>query len=468
MTFIRLEVAQAQNISVELGSNEIGSNESYTITLKVNNGRLRQYGDFPDISGFEKAGTSTSSSTNIVQGKVIVSQSVTQSYLSSKQGTFVLPPFTMSVNGETVISKGATIQVVSPRYRSVQRPNYTSPLDELFGQDKQSEEFVNVPEKAFLSLTNSKDTVYVGEGFTITLALYISDQNQADLQFYKLSEQLAEIQKQLTPSNVWEENFAIENINRQPVEINGEGYRQYKFYQATFYPNSSEVIEFPSIALKMIKYKKARNPSFFGRRRKQDFITFKTKPILIVVKELPNHPLQASVAVGNYQLKETITRNQLKTGHSFTYIFAIQGEGNINYIAPPKLRKTNNFDFYDPMVEQTINRSNNRVTGQKVFSYHAIPNEPGTFNLKKYLSWIFFNPRNKQYDTLFANTVLQVKGESLKNRNISTRDVGSFYNKITSIDNTLKSRSNDGWLQLAANILIVGMLILTIIVVFKK
>ncbi|MEM9675561.1 MAG: BatD family protein, partial [Bacteroidota bacterium] len=166
--------AQAQNVSIELGADEIGANEPYTITLKLQNERLGQYGGFPNIPGFEKAGVSTSSSTNIVNGQISSSQSITQSYLPSEQGTFRLSPFTMSVNGKEVSSPGATITVGPPRQRSVQRPNFSDPLDELFGRDNQPEEFVDVKERAFLSLTSSKDDVYVGEGFTITLALYVS------------------------------------------------------------------------------------------------------------------------------------------------------------------------------------------------------------------------------------------------------------------------------------------------------
>ena len=469
-TFMQVSTAQAQNISIELGSSEIGSNESYTITLKVQNGRIRQYGDFPDITSFKKAGTSTSSSTQIIQGKITTSQQVTQSYLPNNRGTFVLPPFTMSINSEIVRSEGTTIQVVPPRHRSVQQPYYSnsSPLDELLDQGSQSEEFLNIPEKAFLSLTTSQDTVYVGEGFTITLALYVSDQNQADLHFYQLNEQLADIRKRITPPNVWEENFAIENINRQPVTINGEGHQQYKFYQATFYPNNNESIEFPGESLKMIKYQQVINPSLFGRRRKEDFITFTTKPVTVIVKKLPDHPQRASTAVGDYRLKEALTDNQLTTGNSFIYTFTIQGEGNINFIDFPQLRKTNHFDFYDPTVEQTINQTNKRVIGQKAFSYYAIPNEPGNFDLKKYLSWIFFNPRSEQYDTLFASTTLQVKGESLANKKISSQDVGPFYNKITNADNTLRRQSIDRWLQITANIIIIGMFVLTVIVIFRK
>lgn len=463
-----LSVTQAQNVSVELGPNEIGSNEQFTITLKVANERLRRYGDFPDIDGFEKAGTSTSSSTNIVNGQVSSSQSVTQSYLPTREGTFQLPQFSLSVNDTEVSSPGTTITVGPPKQQNAQNPFFSDPFDGLFGRGEQPQEFLDVKEDAFLALSTTQDTVYLGEGFTTTLAFYVSEKNQAPLQFYDIGKQLTDVLKKIRPSSVWEENFNIDNINGQSVTIRGENYTQYRIYQATYYPNNTEPIRFPSVPLTMIKYKVAKNPSFFGRRRQEDFKTFNTKPHTVVVKELPPHPLQASVAVGNYQLEESVTDQQLTTGNSFNYTFKVVGEGNINYIEKPTIRPTGAFDFYDPSVEQNINRRNNRVTGHKAFSYYAVPNEPGTYNLRDYFDWVFFNTTTEQYDTLKSEISLQVEGKSRKNEHISSQDVGSFYNKIAGMDNTLASRSNDGWLQLAANILIIGMLVLTAVVVFKK
>ncbi|MGD1894025.1 MAG: BatD family protein, partial [Cyclobacteriaceae bacterium] len=337
-----------------------------------------------------------------------------------------------------------------------------------FGRRSQPQEFVDVKAEAFLALTTSQDTVYLGEGFTTTLAFYLSDKNQAPLQFYDIGKQLTDILKEIRPSSVWEENFNIENINGQPVTINGESYTQYKIYQATYYPNNTEPIRFPSVPLTMIKYKVAKNPSFFGRRRQEDFKTFRTDPHTVHVRELPPHPQNQAVAVGNYRLDESISEQALNTGNSFNYTFKIVGEGNINYIEKPTVRTTDDFDFYDPSVEQNINRRNNYVTGSKAFSYYAVPNEPGEYDLGNYFNWIFFNPSTRQYDTLRSDITVKVEGKSRKNEYISSQDVGAFYNKIASVDNTLQSRGNDGWLQLAANILIIGMLVITAVVVFKK
>ena len=125
-----------------------------------------------------------------------------------------------------------------------------------------------------------------------------SASNRAPLQFYELGKQLSGILKDVRPGNCWEENFNIENINDETVIINNKRYSQYKLYQGTFYPLNTEAIKFPSVGLKMIKYKVAKNPSFFGQNRKEDFKTFNSKPRTVRVRELPLHPLKDVVAVG--------------------------------------------------------------------------------------------------------------------------------------------------------------------------
>ena len=458
-----------QQASVELGRNQIGSNEQFTITLKIQNERLRQYGEFPQIPGFRQAGTSSSSSTNVVNGQISSSQSVTQTYLPNQEGTFQLAPFTLTVNEQTVNSPGTTITVGAPRQQNAQRGNpFGDPFDDLFGQ-REPQEFVEVKDNAFLSLTTNEDEVYLGEGFTTTLAFYLAEDDQAMFQFPSdLGAQLTEILKKIKPSNAWEENFNIEQINGAPVTINGRRYKQYKIYQATFYPLNLEPIGFPSVPLTMIKYRVAKNPSFFGRRRQADNKTFTTQPKTVRVKELPPHPLKDAVAVGNYQLDESVSTQKVNTGSSFNYNFKVVGEGNVSAVDKPTVKPSEHFEVYPPSVEQNIVRRNGQVRGSKAFSYYIVPNEPGTYRLGDLFSWVYFNPTTAQYDTLTSDITLQVEGKSRKNEMISEQDVGSFYDKISRVDNTLTPRRGDNWEQLLANGLILSMLVLTAVVVFRR
>ena len=460
----------AQKIQIDLGPDEIGENQAWTITITVSNDRLKNYDNFPDIEGFRKRGTSTQSQTSIVNGQISSSQSVVMSYIPTRQGVFTLPPFKMKVNDEIISSPGKKI-AVGPPIQTQQRDPFRSlfdrdPASDFFGRGET--EFVDVKEDALLALTTNKNEVFVGEGFTTTLSFLVADNNRAPMQFHDLGKQLSDILKKLRPSTCWEENFNIENIEGESIEISGKNYTQYKISHATFYPLNTQPITFPSVGLEMIKFKVAKNPSFFGQNRQEDYKTFYSTPKKVTVKELPPHPLKESVAVGNYKLDERLQSMNLKTGQSASFDFSIYGEGNISAIEKPQIKKDNNFDFYEPNMKQSIKRENGRVAGTKSFSYYIIPKEPGDYDLGDYFQWIYFNPTIKKYDTLRSQYVVSVSGESQQNQGIESKDTGSFYDRINIVDNTLQSSIDGNWMKIGANLFILLMLGASVFLVFKK
>lgn len=460
---------EAQQLKVELGNGDIAINEPFTITFTVENATLKDYSGFPDIKGFVKRGTSSSSSTNFINGQRSFSQSITQNYVATAEGEYELKPFSIKVNGQLVKINGKKIKVgPAKQRRRGYDPFGNDPFQDVFGRRNAPQEFVDVEADAFVALSTDKSSVYLGEGFTVTIAFYVSSKNRAELSFHELGTQLPEIVKKIKPTNCWEENFEIGNISGEAVEINGQRYSQFKIYQATYYPLNTEKIEFPSIDLEMIKYKVAKNPSFFGRNRQENIETFSSKPKTVVIKELPTHPLKESVSVGNYKLQEKISSSNLQTGESFNYSFNVTGEGNISAIHEPSFPSDENFDFYPPNVRQDINKGNGKVRGVKSFSFYGIPNEPGSYNMKDYFSWIYFNTAKEQYDTLKSEVVLVVTGESKKNESISSTDMGSFYDSIELKDNTLFVLNNQSMFKTIANIAIFLMLAITAFVVFKK
>jgi hypothetical protein len=466
--FLTLSAVYAQDIRVSLGPDEIGENQGWTITVSVQNDRLKSYDNFPDIDGFRKRGTSSQSTTNIVNGSMSSSQSIIMTYLPTKQGTFTIPSFSMKVNDKTINVSGKKVKVGPPVQQRDPFKSFfeRSPADEFFG--KGETEFVDVKDDAFLAITTSKNEVYVGEGFNATLSFFVSENNQAYLQFHDLTRQLSDILKKIKPNDCWEENFNIENIEGEQVVINGKHLTQYKIYQATFYPLNAEPIIFPSVGLEMIKYKVAKNPSFFGQNRKEDFKTFHSNVKKIIVKELPPHPLRDLVTVGDYRLTESMPSTDLETGKSAAYTFSIYGEGNISAIQKPIVTTNDLFEFYDPNVRQDINRDHGRVTGTKSFNYFMIPKEPGQYKLGDYFQWVFFNPAKAKYDTLKSNLTVYVSGESRKNESIESNDLGSFYDKIETSDNALRAVADTGWQNILFNIFIVVVLGASAYFVFKK
>jgi BatD DUF11 like domain len=463
-------IGRAQdNIKIILGPDEIGENQAWTIHVSVSNDQLKGAVNFPDIEGFRKRGTSSQSQTSIINGQMTTSQGVIMTYTPVKQGTFILLPFKMVVNGHTISVSGKKIKVGPPaqaQSRDPFRDLFRDPFADPYRNT--TPEYVDLKDDAFLALTTGKDEVYVGEGFNATLAFYIAESNKAPLQWHDLGPQISEILKKLRPAACWEENFNIENIEGEAVQIANKGYVRFPLYQANFYPLNADPVVFPSVGLEMIKFKVAKNPSFFGQNRQEDFKTYVSKIKTVKVKELPPHPLRDMVAVGDYRLEEKISSTAGETGKSLGFDFIVTGEGNISAIEKPLIEKNPAFDFFDPNVRQNISRDNGRVIGSKAFNYFIIPQEPGEYPLKDYVQWVFFNPKLKKYDTLKSQVALVISGESKKNESIVSSDGGSFYDRIATADNTLQSTAINQWMKLCLNIFLVLMLGVSAWLLFRK
>jgi hypothetical protein len=120
---IALAAVGQDNVQITLGPDEIGENQAWTITVTVNNDRLKNYDNFPDIEGFRKRGTSTQSQTSIVNGQVSSTQSIIMTYLPTGQGTVNIQSFKMKVNDQIFSVTGKRVKV-GAAVQSQQRDPY--------------------------------------------------------------------------------------------------------------------------------------------------------------------------------------------------------------------------------------------------------------------------------------------------------------------------------------------------------
>jgi hypothetical protein len=273
---------------------------------------------------------------------------------------------------------------------------------------------------------------------------------------------------ELKPANCWEENFNITSIQPEKVEFNGKRWTKFKVYEANFYPFNVGEVDFPSVAWEMIKYKVAKNPSFFGSNRLQDFKTFYSQPKAVKVKPLPPHPLRNEVSVGNYQLRENFTEKDVATGEGFTYNFAITGEGNISSIRPPKKKNFQKLNSFDPNEKQQVNKGRGRITGMKEFGYFITLNEEERVAMDDHFEWIYFNPSLEKYDTLRPKAVINVTGESKVNMAISSSRLGGLYDLIEVEDNKLLNQRYKYYFSAFINLLLVGAVVLLGYLIVKR
>lgn len=428
-------LAQGQKIRIVPGPSSIAANEFYTITLTVQDQELKDYSAFPRIPGFSKGGISTSSSMSSFNGRVTNETSVTQNYVPTAQGAFTLSPFTMKVNGQTVRCPGAGIRVGPPRQGQSADPFGSNPFaydpfEDFFPKTRASGKA-----DAFFSVVPDKKEIWAGEGVNLTISFFVSEDNAADMTFYQAGEQLDGFLKKIKPRNAWEENFGLDEIESTKVKIGKKNYTEYRLYQGTLFPLTAQDIQVPALGLKMSVLK---GQGFaFGARPEEELRTFESKPFVIRVKELPDHPLKGKVGIGRFTLAEKLGKPRVRINEGVPYELSVTGEGNISTIPDPLSPGSSMIDLYPPNTRQTIQRAGGRVTGSKTFSYLLVPKESGKVELRRVLNWVYFNTATGRYDTLSPQASFWVMKGKESGAGSSARKQDSFYDLIDKADSRL-------------------------------
>jgi hypothetical protein len=441
--------------TIEFGSKNLSLDQPLLISVVLRDAESRPAVIFPEIKDLEKRSKSATSSISTVDGKKVVIQTITQEYYAAKPGNYLIPEFTMTINGvrlrseETiaVFSQGAVAETNT-------EPTSNAALDQDLGDNAQD---------IFLSVQTDKKGVYIREGFALRISLYIAENAPVEMEFYRFNEQLQSILKKLRPVNCWEENVGIEEIIKRRVTIRKRRYTEYNMYQARLFPITSEDIVFPSITLNMLV---TDNIGAVNVDRKV-VRAFMSRPTRISVKQLPDHPLRDQVAVGQYSLRENLSSKLVYPGESIRYMFKVEGIGNIAAIPAPVTQASSSFDIYPPEVSQVIKRSYQSVIGEKTFDYFVVPRKDGTFALGRYFQWVYFNSAKEKYDTLRSSRTLEVKGEDYRLANLSLSGSAGLYDNLENLDSSNESINYKQLLKDATNAIVV-ILLITMIWVFRK
>jgi hypothetical protein len=457
---------QNSDVSLIIGEKNITLEDPFIVTVIVKFVGDAQTPDctFPDLPNFTKRAITKQTGRSMLSGQLIVTCTITQNYAAKKEGNFKVPNFKVTVNGTDLKSESFTVKVGKVLNPEKKIPsNEDTPLfkdnpdkkedftDFIEGNNNPEFTNLNIKEDAFLSLSSSKSRPYVGEGFTITLAFYVADNNTAEIQFDQNGVQIAAITKKIKPENCWEESFGITETQQVQVVIKGKKYMQYKFYEATFYPLNNRPIVFPSVSFRLLKFTPEKNG-----QKKSSYISFSTRAFSVVAKELPAHPLKNQVSVGQFSWRESLDKYKVSTGKSVSYRLQITGDGyNIKL---PQIKNDSIFDFFPPKIVGGTDPQNDKIVTTKSLTFQIIPKRAGNFVLDKYFQWIYFNTNTEKYDTLKSTIALGVSGQTIETADTPTDGI-SIYDGLENVDSSIEENNFAKILKDQANIFIVIMLV---------
>jgi flagellar biogenesis protein FliO len=458
---------QNNDVSLIIGEKNITLEDPFIVTVIVKFVGDAQTPDctFPDLPNFTKRAITKQTGRSMLSGQLIVTCTITQNYAAKKEGNLKVSNFKVTVNGSDLKSESFVVKVgktVSPEKKLPNNeetplfkdnPDKKEDFTDFIEGNNTNPEFINLntKEDAFLSLSSSKSNPYVGEGFTITFALYVAENNAAELGFETNNgAQIAAIIKKIKPENCWEESFGLVEIQQNPVGIKGKKYMQYKIYEATFYALNNRPIIFPTVDFRLQKFVTEKNG-----QKKSSFVTFSTRPFRIVARELPAHPLKNEVSVGQFSWKESLDKYKVSTGKSVSYRLQVSGDGyNIKL---PQIKNDSIFDFFPPKIVGNVNPQSDKIITTKSLTFQIIPKRAGNFALEKYFQWIYFNTNTEKYDTLKSKVILGVSGQTIQTADTPTEG-RTVYDGLENEDSSIEQNNFTKILKDEANILIVIML----------
>lgn len=399
----------AQDISFTAsGPSVIGVGEQFRVVFKINTDDISKFTP-PSISGFDiLAGPSTSrmSSFNMVNGKTTNTSSTSFTYVlaANKEGTFTISGAKVRTNNKTYASNSITIKVQKNPTQSQRAQTQRG-----YSQNQNNQASVTVlDDKAlFIRASANKSKAVIGEEIIITYKLYTLVN-------------ISEYQVNRMPIN---KGFWIEEIDmsQDPTisteTIEGRQYQVATLRKVIAYPQESGKLTIAPLDIDVVAHIASRSQrrvstgdpffdSFFQSMGKTGYEkvkkSIKSNVINVNVSELPKSNIDFSGAVGNFQISATANPLQCKTNEAITLRYTISGSGNLSLIDKINLKIPEDFESFDPAINDQINKTPNGLNGKRTFEYILIPRVQGEFKIPK-VSFTYYDLNTKTYKTISTN-----------------------------------------------------------------
>ena len=385
--------------------------DQFRLVYSINTHKVRDFRapSIKDLEVLDGPYRSESSSTQIMNGKVTSSKSIrfTYSLMANKEGTFKIPGATIVAEGKTMTSNSVTIKVLPADDASTEASRGQVAGGSVSNKD------------LFITATASKTTVHEQEAILLTYKVYTLVNLRAlrgdmpDLKGFHTQE--VELDRQKV--------FNLEHYK-------GRNYNTTVWSQYVVFPQKSGKLEIPSITYEATIAQQVvpDDPldAFFNGGSFREFKKIiQTPKLTINVKELPSKPASYSGGVGDFTISSSINAKEVKANDAITIKVVISGTGNMKLINTPEVKFPQNFEIYDPKVENKFNLTREGLSGNKVIEYLAIPRHPGQFTIPA-VEFTYFDLKTNQYKTL-TTEAYEVKVN--KGEGSAGQVVASFTNK---------------------------------------
>ncbi len=381
--------AEPLSVITTVSPNPVPLNQQVVFTIELSGDGAMKVGqpELPDMGGYLTFLGSGGTSQNIsfINGRMSASKSYTFYYLATREGTFTIPAVKVVYDNKTYESQPITMTVTQGP------PPTAAPAPSSPGVSASGENL-------FLRAIVSRRRVYQNEPVYVTFRLY----SAVSVSGYSITS---------APSSA---GFWVEEIEtpQQPQVreevINGKRYVCADIKKVAFFPaTAGEKTIGPMTVQCEVKVpaRRSRDPfdaffsdPFFGRTTT---MTVSSPAVTIEALPLPESgkPAEFRGAVGRFQLKAELDRDEATTDDAVTLRVTISGNGNIRLIGEPTVTLPPEFQQYAPNVTENVSRQPGAIGGSKTFEYVMIPRYVGTFRISP-VAFAYFDPEAGSYKRL--------------------------------------------------------------------
>ena len=395
--------AWADGVSFTANAPEVVvSGDQFRLSFTISSKKVRDF-RAPNIKDFEVLmGPSRSTQYQNINGVETNSITFTYILMAGKEGTYKIPGATIVADGNNYTSNSVEIKVLPPDQSSGSASGSSAQSSR-----NQANSGKITDKELFMMASASKTKVYEQEAILLTYKVYTQvnlTELRGDIPDLKgFHTQEVELPNQKT--------FTLEHYN-------GRNYNTTIWRQLVLFPQQTDKIEIPSVTFEgTISQRIASADPFDAFFNGGNVINIQknlvTPKLVIDVKELPaGKPSNFSGGVGEFTISSSINTQELKTNDAVTIKLVISGTGNMKLINTPEVNFPQDFEIYDPKVDNKFNLTRNGLSGNKVIEYLAIPRHAGNYTIPP-IEFSYFDLKSQSYKTLKtdAYTLNVAKGE---------------------------------------------------------
>lgn len=423
LLLVTLSIAYADEVSfVASAPKAVVVNQQFRLQYSINTHKAKEP-RLPAIDGLTiLAGPfrSQQSSTQIINGQVSSSNTLVFTYTltADKEGEYKIAGATANINGKDYTSNPVTIKVLPPDKATAAAQS--SAQQQRGSRSSRTADPTNIAaDDLFMTATLNKTKVYEQEAVLLSFKVY-SAVNLTSLNGKIPDLKGFQIQEVDLPQN---KEWQLEHYN-------GRNYRSILWQQYVLFPQQSGEIEIPAALFEGTVSVQTRSYDPFDFFGGSSFVEVKkelrTPKLKLNVLRLPEgKPSDFSGGVGNFKLTSSISATDVKANEAVTLRLVISGTGNMKLIKTPEVSFPEDFEVYDPKVENKISLRSDGFSGNKVIEYLVIPRFGGEYVIPS-VKFSYFDIASKEYRTLESDSyTLQVE----KGRENATGTVAAYVSK---------------------------------------